>query len=295
MRTLNLKTSTQLITKAFTTPTLIFFSFCYLLVSASATAQAPVTIADTLQIDMQSAINGQLYTLQVSLPYQYEKSAVDYPVIYLLDANNDFPLVTSIARRLQAEDDMQEFFIVGIGYPEKHWEHRRRDYTPTHAQPLKNSGGGPDFTKVLETEILPLIDAKFRTKNGSRSLLGHSLGGLFGAHLLINDSKLFDSYIISSPSIWWNNYAVLKNKPTKSLQHPAAVFLTVGSDEGNNMITSWDQLHDFVKQDASIAASKAVSLAGENHASAKFRAYADGLRWLFGKDVQNKRLTKNTR
>ena len=39
------------------------------------------------------------YEIQIALPSHYHESDTRYPTVYLLDANNDFPLVTSISRR----------------------------------------------------------------------------------------------------------------------------------------------------------------------------------------------------
>ena len=54
---------------------------------------------------------------------------------------------------------------------------------------------------VIEKEIIPIIEKQVRVKKDSRTLLGHSLGGLLGSYLLLNHSKIFDNYIISSPSM----------------------------------------------------------------------------------------------
>ncbi|MEX0298792.1 MAG: alpha/beta hydrolase [Kordiimonas sp.] len=259
---------------------LIVFLFTVNTVSA----QSLVTIPDTVQHELQSTAVEQNYILQVALPRKYGKTDKQYPVVYLLDANADFPLVTSIARRLQAEDDLQEFLIVGISYPENHWGNRRRDYTPTHYSAVENSGGGPNFAKALKTEIIPFIEGKYRAAKTSRSLIGHSLGGLFGAYMALNGSGLFDNFIISSPSLWWDNTVLLKTYKQTTLAGRPSLFITVGADENPHMVKAWRDLHTFTSQKKNVARQKAISLNGENHASAKFRAYADGLRWLFGKN-----------
>ncbi len=263
---------------------LSFFSLITLfLITQPGSAQSLVAIPNTVQHELRSVIVEQNYLLQIALPYKYGENDKQYPVVYLLDANNDFPLVTSIARRLQAEDDLTDFLIVGISYPENHWGNRRRDYTPTHYSAIENSGGGPNFAKALTTEIVPFIDKKFRTTVKSRSLLGHSLGGLLGAYMALNGSELFDNYIISSPSLWWDNSVLLKTYEKTSIPDQPSLFMTVGADENPHMIEAWKNLHTFTEQKMRGSTQRAVSLNGENHASAKFRAYADGLRWLFPK------------
>jgi predicted alpha/beta superfamily hydrolase len=256
---------------------LIFF---FLLTFGTNTfGQSLVTIPDTMELPFKSKINKKNYNLHIALPYGYEKSTEDYPTIYLLDANNDFPLLTSISRRLEAEDDLKKFIIVGISYQDSAWKHRRADYTPSRAQNIDNSGGASNFALVIEKEIIPLIEKQIRVKKDSRTLAGHSLGGLFCSYLLLNGKTLFDNYIISSPSMWWDDYFVLKN--TNSPFHKSSIFISVGALENPHMLESSNKLAAFIDKNLASSAKKVVRLDGENHASAKIRAYTDGMRWLF--------------
>src|SRR5579871_4659379 len=57
---------------------------------------ADVTIPNTAQIGHHSAITNQDYVLQINFPAGYEKSTASYPVLYLLDGQWDFPLLSAI-------------------------------------------------------------------------------------------------------------------------------------------------------------------------------------------------------
>ena len=186
--------------------------FLLIILGTKTFGQSLVTIPNTMELSLKSKINNKSYNLHIAMPYGYEKSEEYYPTIYLLDANNDFPLVTSISRRLEAEDNLKKFIIVGISYQDSAWVHRRADYTPSRAQGIDNSGGASNFATAIEKEIIPLVEKQIRVKKDSRTLLGHSLGGLFCSYLLLNGKTLFDNYIISSPSMWWDDYYAFKNK-----------------------------------------------------------------------------------
>ncbi|MDR3591672.1 MAG: hypothetical protein P4N41_18615, partial [Negativicutes bacterium] len=55
---------------------------------------------------------------------------------------------------------------------------RMRDLTPTHHKDFATSGGGPDFLRFQEKELVPHIDASYRTGpphdpfNEERQLMG---------------------------------------------------------------------------------------------------------------------------
>ncbi len=242
-------------------------------------AQSPVTIPNSVEVSLHSKVNNVQYNLQIALPHGYGKSTADYPVVYVLDANTDFPLVTSISRRLEAEDDLKKLVVVGISYQDSVWWRRSLDYSPSTREGERYTGGAQNFIRSLEEEIIPTIEKEFRVKKNGRTLMGHSLGGLFASYLVVNNNDLFDNYVVSSPSMWWDNYVVLKSSsPTYT---PKSIFLTVGAEENPHMIKSCHALSDFIDKKLTASTKKAVELSGENHASAKFRAFADGLRWLF--------------
>ncbi|WP_347925120.1 alpha/beta hydrolase-fold protein [Pontimicrobium sp. SW4] len=253
--------------------------FYFLTINNYTFGQSLVTIPSTNELTLTSSINKIEYNLLIALPFDYENSTKEYPVIYLLDANDDFSLLTSIYRRLQSPNEFKEYVIVGISYKHYPKYHRRVDYTPSKDVKAEKSGGAQKFVNILSDEVFPTIENKYRVKESSRTLFGHSLGGLFCSYLLTNNSSLFDNYVVSSPSVWWDNYFILKN--LNSSFSKKAIFLSVGSNETPMMHESYNKLSKFINNNLLTSSKKAITLNGESHASAKIRAYTDGLRWLF--------------
>ena len=68
-------------------------------------AQQPVTIPGSVLRTIQSTIVNQEYALHISLPRGYAESNKKYPVIYLMDSQWDFPLVT------MASNTMMDLFL----------------------------------------------------------------------------------------------------------------------------------------------------------------------------------------
>src|SRR3712207_4036075 len=74
-----------------------------------------VTIAGTQQLKFTSKIvSGQEYSLQVNLPSHYSDTTKRFPVVYLLDSQWDFPLVSGIYGGQYYDGFMPEVIIVGI-------------------------------------------------------------------------------------------------------------------------------------------------------------------------------------
>jgi len=240
----------------------------------------PVTIPNTQVISLESSINNRAYQLQVALPSNYTQSNKRYPVVYLLDANNDFPLVTSMSRRLYQEDNLDPIIIVGISYKKNAYIHRAADYTPTMIGGERETGQANKFLQVFNKEVIPIVDKIYRTKPNDRTIAGHSLGALFGAYNIISNDNTFNRFIISSPSLWWDGFKTLSFAQS-SYKKPVEVYLSVGSEEGNHMKNSATKLRTFIQKKRANAKLKNSILDGETHGSAKFRAYADGLKWLF--------------
>jgi hypothetical protein len=113
--------------------------------------------------------------------------------------------------------------VVGIGYPtddaKVHGERRSFDLTPpTSPDWLKSlpkgpaigkTGGNDEFLAFIEGELKPLVEKKYAVDRKRQTLFGHSFGGLFVLHTLFTKPEAFQTYLASSPSIWWNDRSVL--------------------------------------------------------------------------------------
>jgi predicted alpha/beta superfamily hydrolase len=102
--------------------------------------------------------------------------------------------------------------VVGLG---NIWL-RDRDYTPTRVGPSSfvdaaaaaASGGGGRFIAHLEKELIPYISSNYPA-GPSRTLIGHSLGGLIALEILLKHPRLFNRFVVIDPSMWWDGAALL--------------------------------------------------------------------------------------
>jgi len=219
---------------------------------ASSASIPEVTISETEVHMISSSLVDQEFKILVALPHKYKKSDRTYPVLYMLDANGTFGIMTETVRLLNFTMEMRNMIVVGIGYPVNSFREtmslRTRDYTPTEdddawektlkfipdAPPSLGTGGAINFLNFIRKELFPFIDDNFRTKPEDRILAGSSLGGLFSLYTLFHQPDSFNRYIIGSPSIWWDKEIMFTYENEYAKNHSdlsARVFMSVGSLE----------------------------------------------------------------
>ncbi len=190
---------------------------------------------------LRSSVLSEDRVLNIYLPASYSSNDTGrFPVIYLLDGgtDEDFIHIVGLVQYLNFPwvDILKESIVVGIANVD-----RKRDLTyPTNVredqEDLPTQGGSARFIDFIEKEIQPYIESNFRTNN-SRTILGQSLAGLLAAEILVKRPSLFTSYIIISPSLWWDNQSLvrlLRESARPPLQQKRSIYLAVGK-EGKEM------------------------------------------------------------
>lgn len=183
-----------------------------------------------------SEVNDTFYTY-IRLPKFYNERKENYPVLYLLDGDIAFNMSTSIVRYLQYGKDIPDIIIVGIGYGtmmnDSEQNYRERDYSISKVDRFPNSGGGENFLKFIEKELIPTIENNYRT-DSLRILSGYSLGGLAAINSLVTKPHLFDYYIAGSPYLI-NDIDLLSGKAEKLEVFPKMkkLFISVGEMENS--------------------------------------------------------------
>lgn len=206
----------------------------------------PAILPGTDTWNLTARSNGREYRIYVNFPANYGEGANAYPVIYLTDGNGNFPLARSIYGELVRENRMPAALLIGIGYPTDDGQIisdlRQRDFAPSYFSDYQNpqnnlpsgTSGAAAFFQFIWNELKPEIDSRYRTLTGDNTLIGHSMGGMFGLYVLFQAQGSFNRYLISSPSIWWDNNTVLGDEVTYAAGHadlPVRVFMGAGSDE----------------------------------------------------------------
>lgn len=222
---------------------LILLTFILLALHSSELHAKDISKSDIVigeKVILKSTVLKEERELLIYTPRDYHPRE-KYQVIYLLDGRYHFIPTVGIVNSLVASGLMPDSIVVAIKTSV-----RVRDYLP----PIKDKplspqqkwiqtkfprfGGTDNFTQFLETELFPYIEQSFSTLP-NRTLIGHSNGGVFGLHALVNHPTLFTNYLIVSPAPWWGDQEIdslfsKQEKNTPQIAHN--VFLTAANESG---------------------------------------------------------------
>lgn len=229
------------------------------------------------------------FSLFVYLPPTYTDTQKKYPLMII----NDASLITGLAQStfdcLTMLQEIPEAIVVSINYPADNTlgiaRNRFRDMTPTHVEGFDPSGKADSYIAFIRNELLPYIENNYRVDTTDRCFFGHSLGGLLGAYILVEQPDLFNRYIIGSPSLFWDNFVIVKrlsNKSSVPVGNLKAVYTYVGGDEGDMMINPLNKFNEFlqVKTGNTIKSHNQI-YQGENHLSVIPAAFSTAVKFVY--------------
>ena len=191
-----------------------------------------ITIGRTILLS--SKILNEERQLDIYLPPRYNLTNARYPVVILLDGEQNFLHTVGSSNFLARTGDLPQLIIVGIPNT-----NRNRDFTPTATAQNPAGGGAEKFISFMRNELLPNIDRNFRTVP-FRILIGNSLCGMFTLYQLIRHGDLFQGYIAISPYLRYDNFLLLKMIDEKNIPfYPGRrfLYLTAGPEpaDGGSM------------------------------------------------------------
>jgi len=251
--------------------------FVLLLTSVPVLAdRAPATT-----ISVHSKILGTARQVLVSLPEGYVRTKQLYPVLYMTDGRRHLDFTTAAGDALADVDRMPPLIIVAIPHGD-----RTRDLTPTRVEQMlregtmqsyPTSGGGREFGRFVSEELIPAIDARYRTAP-YRIFAGHSFGGLFGLDLFVAKPALFNAWLIVSPDVAWDDGLIFRRMQELAAAARTSVILMQGN-EGEELAAGIERLRVLVKA-AGVEVS-VLTFPDDDHVTAPMVAYYAGLRRVF--------------
>ncbi len=143
------------------------------------TASAQTENKDLQKVGIYSKILGSSRTVQIYLPPHYKDEQTAYPVLYVQDGSEYVVRAKAavIADELIRTRRVPPFIIVFVDPAD-----RMKDYWANN-----------QFAAFLATELVPYIDARFRTlhRRAARALMGASLGGVISTWTALKYPETF--------------------------------------------------------------------------------------------------------
>lgn len=159
--------------------------------------------------------------------------------VVVADGNGLFGLTVDAVRLMQIPGLIPSTVVVGIGYPGRETIAdtvgiRERDLTPTAWSAFPGSGGAARFLRFIQGPLTEQLGRHWPGCLDTTVFFGHSLGGLFGTWALLQLPPSFTHFILSSPSLYWDRYAILGDEEVRAsaaTDLAAHVFFGIGALE----------------------------------------------------------------
>ena len=263
--------------------------------------------------------NGIEYVLKISLPYNYDKSR-EYNSVYYLDGFGMSDIVLGANSILNVyEQCIEDLVYIGISYggSRDNWiEKRTYDYTPIKFKSLgkeklnmadanskikvkvkyktegfelseNTTGGGQAFLHFIDKAILPFVNETYKNLSNSKTLIGHSFGGLFAVYSLQTKPELFDNYIIISASLSINSSELLHKSRfdmLKNCNSNIKIFNSYGGLEPNITQQANDTLSNILAEKSFKNIKYHLkNYKKEDHTSILKDAIYDGIKFIYKK------------
>ena len=265
---------------------LMCIMFCLFSWGVSAKSPGPFAysqaVANVAYERLESQILGRHFHLLIRLPDNYAQSDSRFPVVYLLDGGATFPALAGYYHYLSLEAAVPDLIIVGISYGTASFEKgnmRSTDYTVASAE-RDYWGGAPKFQAVLNTEIVPLIEKKFRADASQRILFGQSIAGQFVLFNALTAPDRFLGHIASNPALHRNlNYFL--GDFTEAAGNTRLYVASGSADETRFRVPALKFMDHWQLQKNRPFHLRAESLAGYGHFSMLTESFRQGLIYVF--------------
>lgn len=253
-----------------------------------AAAEMPYRIPGATEQSVTSGA-GEAYRVFVYVPGTPPPPS-GFPVLYVLDGEDNFPIAVSIARRLAraaARSGVEPGIVIGIDAGDL----RRRafDYTPDFGQSAIKEGqpgyglptGGADaFLDFLSNRLQPALARDLRLDASRTTIAGHSFGGVLALHALMTRPQQFCHHVAASPSLWLADGALFnridKLAGATEEENPGRLLITVGEKEDYQSVLRFAERLKEKRIDLTVR-----TLVGEGHGATMPTSMTDAVNVAF--------------
>lgn len=258
--------------------------------SARAVDSAPPEIPAALRGDyfyIRSDEIGRGYHIHVRYPEGYDPAAErTWPTVYLTDGDSLFPILAANHLFLHYDDRLPEALVVGIAYGgfDPSVNRRNIDFQSPGVGVEPSQAGAAAFQRFLKTDLIPLIERRYRSDPARRVLFGQSRGGAFVLYSAVTDPDLFWGRIASNPSLTPGIESLLEPAALSGQPDLGLVVVSGTRDRADLQAEAVRWLSEWEARPEKPWRLSGVRLDGGTHAADAPAAYRLGMNWLFGAD-----------
>ena len=212
-----------------------------------------------------------------------------YPVIYVLDGDACFGMAAGLTPIAHWFSEAPEAIIVGISYGIESYDQwaqlRERDFKIPEVRDAPPDSAADRFLDALTQEMIPFIDAHYRTIPSDRCLYGYSSSGFFVLYALVHRPDAFRRYLSGSGDLYIAYPYVIRHAArlaARDAAPPIQLYLSAGALE-EDQFPSFDHLVAFFERgDFPGLTITSEIYADEGHGSAGIPlTYLHGLRRVY--------------
>jgi hypothetical protein len=257
--------------------------------AAGPIAYLPALAGDYFPLQSQAA--QRLYHVFIRYPENYAAEPDRrYPVVYVLDGDSLFPLLAPQHVFLHYDEGLPEAIVVGVAYGSFAAPANARgyDFSAPASDARADQGGAPAFLRMLETELLPQVEARVRADPARRVLVGQSRSGYFALWSAYAAPDLFWGRIASNPAVTPGRELLFSLPAVAPMRRDLGVVLVSGTRDDSETRREGAREWGARWEQAADAPWSAIliELEGGTHAASIGEAYRAAMLWLFNREAE---------
>ena len=194
---------------------------------------------------IHSVILNQNRDIYIHLPEGYDNNVSNYPVLYIMDAENTFKPLSGLVELNSWLRTIPKMIVVGIPNID-----RNKDFN-LGVDSLPGRGNADKFISFFKNELFPYINKNYRTES-FKILYGYSYTGMFTIHCFKNYPETFNAYIAGSPSLKHNIDKLCNDTfPIKKLDKNIFLHISIGEKESQEYIDNVNRFSSYLKSQES--------------------------------------------
>lgn len=253
----------------------------------------PALKGDYFEIDSKTV--GRKFHIYTRLPEGYERDTTErYPVVYLLDGDSLFPLLSPTHLFLTYDEQLPEAIIVGISYGgfDQSINKRHIDFSAPAPDAPPGEDGAPQFLSFLRNELIPAVEGRYRINSDKRVLLGQSRGGYFVLWSALEAPDLFWGRIASNPSLTPGRDRFFGAAAHHGRNDLGVVVASGSRDTEQRRINAKEWAEAWTRRQDAPWQVKYLPIQDGTHAASIGEVYRQSMLWLFKDEIRAKRAQK---